>query len=205
MTSSTIFFLVNGMQRNDYLFQAPRKEIFRVILMECEIFGDGRSEFIFNLIKTLEPLRGGDPNPTLIASAIVLATQFRSLFIENDATYSIGALEGEPEEKLVSDTKHILRDLRRIDMEAAALGLTKEALKAALGLPEEIKAWFENCSPLVENLEVAAHAYIAARTEPNKTTLLSAHREMIEQTSTVYWPFTSLCLQRFKQIIDGSA
>jgi hypothetical protein len=191
--------------KNDYLFQAPEKHTFRVILVRYELFGDGRSEFIFNLIETLEPLKGGDPKTTLITSAIVLATQFRSLFIENDATYAVKTLEGLPEDGFVSTIKDLLRDLRRMHIESATLGLTEEALKAALGSPKKIQDWFAKWWPMVAKLDDAANAYMAARAEPNKAALLSTLRDMIEQTSPVNRAFTSLCLQVYKQIIDGGA
>ena len=100
--------------KNDYLFKAPDNHSYRVILVRYQIYGDGRSEFVFNLIETLVPLTGGDPKTTLITSAIVMATQFRSLFIEPDATYSISSLDllSSNDQELLIKAKDIVRDLR---------------------------------------------------------------------------------------------
>ena len=68
-----------------------------------------------------------------------MATQFRSLFIEHDATYAIDLPVSS--DKLLSLTKDIVRDLRRIQIESAALRLNEEALTKALGSPEQIHDW----------------------------------------------------------------
>jgi TIR domain len=137
--------------KNDYLVQVPDNHSFRVILVRYEMFGDGQSEFVFNMIETLVPLQGGDPRTTLITSAIVMATQFRSLFIEHDATYAISIFETSGE--LLSLTKEMVRDLRRVHIESANLRFNEPALTEALGSPEQIHDWHVKWWPPVSDLE----------------------------------------------------
>jgi hypothetical protein len=191
--------------KNDYLFKAPDDHSYRVTLVRYEMFGDGRSEFVFNLIETLVPLTGGDPQTTLISSAIVMATQYRSLFIERDATYSIDTLEQSSSPDLLDKAKKIVRDLRRIHIESATLGLDdKDAVKKALGSPQQIDDWYAEWWPPVTKLEDAAQTYIDAPSDQSKAAFLETLRELVERTSKVNRQFTSLCLEVYKQIIDGS-
>jgi hypothetical protein len=185
---------------NDYLFQGPRKHVFRVILIRYQTLPQG-SEFVFNLIETLAPLRGGDPETTLIASAIVLAAQFRSLFIEHDATYAIRTMEVLRDQQFSPTVKGLLRDLRRIRIEADMFGLTEDALKEALGAPDQVGSWYAIWKPLVANVEKAARDYIADYAEPNRSALLAAHRAMVEQMIPVNRAFMLLCLQAYKDIV----
>ena len=187
--------------KNDYLFQAPENHSFRVILVRYGRFGDGQSEFVFNLIETLVPLQGGDPKTTLITSAIVMATQFRSLFIEHDATYATSVLEASPD--LLTLTKEMARDLRRIHIESSTLQLNEDSLKRALGQPDLIHDWSEKWWPPVLKLEDAAQAFIETQTANNRLSLLSAHQAMTAQTRDINRRFTSLCLKVYQTIIDG--
>jgi hypothetical protein len=186
--------------KNDYLFQTPDHHTYRVILVRYEKFGDGRSEFIFNLIETLVPLQGGDPRTTLITSAIVMATQFRSLFIESDATYNtnkLAAIDG------LSDTaKDLLRDLRRVRIESATLQVTETKLAEALGEGERVHNWNTQWWPPVRALEVAAQEFIDDTSAINRTGFLDALKKMIETTCDINRQFTSLCLKVYKEIID---
>jgi TIR domain len=191
--------------KNDYLFKAPNSHSYRVILVRYAMFGDGRSEFVFSLIETLVPLTGGDSRTTLITSGIVMATQYRSLFIENDATYSCASLAAMTGDEFMTAAKGIVRDLRRIHIESATLGVgARDDLKKALGSPDLVEGWFADWWPPVEKVEELAQAYIDAASDVSKTAFLAAHREMIEKTSKINRQFTSLCLDVYKNIIDGS-
>jgi hypothetical protein len=191
--------------KNDYLFKAPNSHSYRVILVRYAMYGDGRSEFVFSLIETLVPLTGGDLRTTLITSGIVMATQYRSLFIEHDATYSCASLASMTDDQLLAAAKGIVRDLRRIHIESATLGVgAKEDLKKALGSPDLVEGWFADWWPPVEKAEDVAQAYIDAPSGASKAAFLEAHREMIEKTSKINRQFTSLCLDVYKNIIDGS-
>jgi hypothetical protein len=73
--------------KNGYVFQGPNETFYRVLLVKHSVYGNKRRDLAINLVQTLEKIKGGDTDTTTLVAGIVLASKYRSIFIEKGARY----------------------------------------------------------------------------------------------------------------------
>lgn len=189
--------------QNDLVFLAPNQKRYRVVLVKHQLYGNGRRDFIFNLIETLKPVGGGDQKSTMLTAAIMLASRYRSVFLEKDARYGRGRFDEMGEEDLILQTKQMLKDLQRINFDAAEEGFNDvSALITLLGESEAVKALFARWWPPLNALEDAATAFSMEPGAETRAALIRAHNTFLDVSDTVNHKFMSLCLRTYQRLID---
>lgn len=78
----------NAEALNDHFFSAPDKNSYRILLVQHRLYGNGNRDFVINLVETLRPIsREGNKDTSIITAAIMLASKYRFLFLEQDSRY----------------------------------------------------------------------------------------------------------------------
>ena len=130
--------------KNDYVYQAPDQNFYRVLLVKHSVYGNKRRELILNFVRTLDKVQSGDNNTTTLVAAIMIGSKYRSIFIKNDAKYSLNKLRALDTDTLASEIADLLHDIERINADAAADGFADyEALQQLLGNTNEVKELFD--------------------------------------------------------------
>jgi hypothetical protein len=190
---------------NDYTFVAPNGTRYRVILTRHVEYRDGRRSFSINLIETLGVQQSGDTGTTLLVSAIMLASRFRFLFLERSSEYSVDQVAKLESEQLVTRLKKLLREWKKINIEAADHGLAdRSAIKRLLpGHEDEIDDLFTHWWSWVDEFEAAAALHIEAPTVQSRDAFVRTYSKVQLATDKVNRRFIGLCLSAYEREIDN--
>lgn len=190
--------------QNDLVFLAPNQKRYRIVLVKHQLYGNGRRDFIFNLIETLKSVNGGDQKSTMLTAAIMLASRYRSIFLEKEARYGRNSFTDLGNDDLILHCKQMLKDLQRINLDAAEDGFNDMgALSALLGKGEAVKSLFDRWWPPLNTLEDAAAAFSLEPSIQTRSALLEAHIRFLDVSDSVNQKFMSMCLAAYQKVIDS--
>lgn len=188
---------------NDFVYQAPNGRYYRIILVMHQVYGNRKREFVINLIETLDPNYGGDERTTILIGGIVLATQYRSIFLEKDARYAADALRRLRGDQLVLAVRRLLRDNQKISAEASRKGLSdRTALIKLLGDTEEVGDLFQRWRRPFERMEQEARRFVDKPEAATREAFLTALDAFLANASEINERFISLCLRSYQDILD---
>jgi hypothetical protein len=186
--------------KNDYVFQAPNGKFYRVILVKHSVYGDGRRDFVINLIETSEKVKAGDTDTTTLVAGIVLGSKYRSIFVEEDAKYNESKLKDLETDNLVDKLKQMLRDIDRISADAASDGLADyDALQALLGDTMQVKNLFDKWFQVYPPMEAAAKKFITEPTTPHRDAFFAAYKPFLAVSRANNATFLLLCMDEYRK------
>jgi hypothetical protein len=188
---------------NDIVFLAPNQRYYRIILVMHQVYGNGQRDFIINMIETLQRNWGGDHRTTILTAGIMLASKYRSLFLEKDSRYQAEALSVLSDDELRLKVGQLLRDLGRIYADGAAEGLADQnALIKLLGATDEVKDLFDKWWPPINAMEKAAQQFFENSGFNTREEFMRTHAEFIKVSEITNRRFIGLCLKAYQAIID---
>jgi len=196
----------NAEALNDHFFLAPDEKSYRILLVMHRLYGNGNREFVINLVETLRPISGeGDRETSIITAAIMLASKYRFLFLEQDSRYGLGRIAQLTSGNSTISVRQMLKDMDRVHNEGSREGLGDEsALIRLFGPAEEfeVRALFEDFWPPLLAMKDAAGAFLEAPGDVTREAFAKTHKAFVERTQAVNQRFISLCLARYQTIIE---
>jgi hypothetical protein len=143
----------------------------------------------------------------MLTAGIMLASKYRSLFLERDARYSEEAIASlDDYDDLSLRVKQLLRDLQQINAEAAADGMADQGtLIKLLGDTDEVKALFTKWWPPVQAMEEAAKNFYNDQQQATRLAFIAAHKRFLHVSQHVNQRFITLCLRAYQSILDQKA
>ncbi len=198
----------NAEALNDHFFSAPDQKSYRILLVMHRLYGNGNREFVINLVETLRPISGdGDKNTSIITAAIMLASKYRFLFLEQDSRYGAARISQLIRGNSTIAVRQMLKDMDRVHAEGTKEGLGDEtALIKLFGPAEEfeVRALFEEFWPPLIALKEAAAALLEAPGDATREAFLQKHKAFILTTQEINQRFISLCLGRYQSILENA-
>jgi hypothetical protein len=184
---------------NDLSFVAPDRVRYRVLLVKHQCYGTNRRDFVINFVPTIKRDAGGDKATSQLTGAIMMASKYWFMFLENDSTYSPDAFaRAAPTKALDSMVRKMLRDMDRVSLEASEDGLAdKSVLGDLLGNADEVNEMSTAWWPTLDQLRRTADAVLNSR-EGARAEFLAALNEFVEVSKTVNRNFIRLCLDAYK-------
>jgi hypothetical protein len=190
--------------KGDHIYQAPNQLFYRVLLVKHSLYGNRRRDFTFNLIKTLDKVRGGKAETTTLVAGIVLGSKYRSLFIEPNAKYELKSLKKLALEDAAVVVLNLLQDIERINADAASDGLADyTALQALLGDTQEIKDLFERWWTVYPPMEKAAKQFIGGINKENFENFISCYKTFVHVSRSNNTIFLLECLRVYRDRLDN--
>jgi hypothetical protein len=198
----------NAEALNDHFFLAPDEKSYRILLVMHRLYGNGNREFVVNLVETLRPISvEGDKNTSIITAAIMLASKYRFLFLEQDSRYGTSRISQLTGRNNTVAVRQMLKDMDRVHSEGSREGLGDEsALIKLFGPAEEfeVRALFDGFwGPLLAMKEAAA-AYLDTPTDATREAFTQRHRAFVESSDVINKQFISLCLGRYQNLIENA-
>jgi len=197
----------NAEALNDHSFLAPDGKSYRILLVMHRLYGNGKREFVINLVETLRPMTGeGNRETSLMTAAIMLASKYRFLFLEQESRYGPEKIGQAIRANSVIAVRQLLRDLDRVHAEATKEGFADETALVALFGPAqefEVRDLFERFWPLMIAMKEAAAAFLDEPADKTRELFLERHRAFVEQTRDINQRFISLCLGRYQSLIGN--
>jgi hypothetical protein len=170
------------------------------------LYGNGNREFVINLVETLRPISGeGDKETSIITAAIMLASKYRFLFLEQDSRYGLGRMTQLSSGNGKTVVRQMLKDMDRVHNEGSREGLGDEsALIRLFGPAEEfeVRELFQDFWPPLLAMKDAAGAFLEAPTDATREVFAKAHRAFVECSQGINQRFITLCLARYQTIIE---
>jgi len=192
---------------NDHFFLAPDEKSYRILLVMHRLYGNGNREFVINLVETLRPISGeGDKETSIITAAIMLASKYRFLFLEQDSRYGLNRIAQLTRGNGTIAVRQMLKDMDRVHNEGSREGLGDEsALIRLFGPAEEfeVRALFQDFWPPLLAMKEAAGAFLEAPGDAAREVFAQKHKAFVERTQEINQRFISLCLTRYQTIIDA--
>jgi hypothetical protein len=192
---------------NDHFFLAPDEKSYRILLVVHKLYGNGNREFIINLVETLRPIAGeGDKETSIITAAIMLASKYRFLFLEQDSRYGINRIGQLVSGNSTIAVRQMLKDMDRVHSEGSREGFGDEgALIRLFGANEEfeVRALFEEFWPPLLAMREAAAAFLEKPSTETREAFAREHKAFVDSSQRVNARFISLCLGRYQGIIDN--
>ncbi len=186
--------------KNDYVFQAPDGKFYRVLLVKHSVYGNKKREFVINLVETLEKVKGGNQETTTLVAGIVLASKYRSIFIEHGARYGRAKLEALEDQKLVHEITQMLHDIDRVTADAASDGLADyKSLQELLGDTFEVQNLFATWSKVFPPMETAARELMKEPTPANRAAFFKAYEPFLDVSKTNNVKFIQLCWSEYQK------
>jgi hypothetical protein len=186
--------------KNDYVFQAPNEKFYRVLLVKHSVYGDKRRDLIINFVETLEKVKSGDEDTTTLVAGIVLASKYRSMFVEQGADYGKAKLESLNTDELTDKVKHMLRDIDRISADAASDGLADySALQVLLGDTLEVKDLFRTWSEVFPAMENSAKQFMNEPTPDHRSQFFAAFDPFLDVSHRNNTTFLELCMDEYRK------
>jgi hypothetical protein len=196
----------NAEALNDHFFSAPDEKSYRILLVMHKLYGNGNREFVINLVETLRPMVGeGDRNTSIIAAAIMLASKYRFLFLEQESRYGTSRIAQLTSGNSTYAVRQMLKDMDRVHAEGTKEGLGDQtALIKLFGPAEEfeVHALFERFWPPMIAMKDAAAAYMEKPGEATRQEFVEKHRIFVESSHEVNARFISMCLARYQNLIE---
>jgi hypothetical protein len=196
----------NAEALNDHFFSAPDQKNYRILLVMHKLYGNGNREFVINLVETLRPIVGeGDRNTTIIAAAIMLASKYRFLFLEQESRYGANRVAQLTAGNSTYAVRQMLKDMDRVHAEGTKEGLGDQtALIKLFGPAEEfeVHALFEQFWPPMIAMKDAAAAYLEKPDEATRQDFVQKHKAFVDSTQAVNARFISMCLARYQNLIE---
>ena len=175
-----------------------RMEVFRIILVKHNVYGDKKREFVINLIETLEKVKSGDKSTTTLVAGIVLASKYRSIFVEKDAEYSLRKLKEISGDVLVDRVTHMLHDIDRITADSVSDGLASVSeLQDLLGNTEEISNLFKTWEEVFPRMAAAANQFIRDPTSARQNEFFDTYVPFLNVSRNNNAKFLHLCLDKY--------
>jgi hypothetical protein len=191
--------------QNDLTFIAPDGQRYRVILVRHSVYGNGRRDFVINMVQTLKRDYGGDERTSILAAAIMLSAKFRFLFLEEKSRYARNAFDLLNEDDFIAHLRQMLQDMKRINAEAAEEGFAdQESLIKLFGNGQEVRSLFQRWWPPVTKLEEAASSYLKEPSAAAQAAVVARHREMVGAIAPVNTKFTALALQAYQALTEAA-
>jgi hypothetical protein len=186
---------------NDHTFLAPNGTRYRVILTRHVLYRDGRRGFSINFIETLAVAQSGDSRTTMLVAAIMLASRFRFLFLENASEYSVDQVSRVDGEQMSIRLKKLLREWKKINMEAADHGLSDiTAIKRLLpDHDDEVEELFSKWWAWVSDFEKSAARFIETPSPEARDAFVVTYSKVQAATDKVNRRFISLCLAAYER------
>jgi hypothetical protein len=198
----------NAEALNDHFFSAPDEKSYRILLVQHRLYGNGNRDFVINLVETLRPISGeGDKNTSIITAAIMLASKYRFLFLEQDSRYGESKISQLIGEKGTIAVRQMLKDMDRVHAEGTKEGLGDQtALIRLFGPAEEfeVRALFEAFWPPLLAMKEAAAVFLEEPVDAKREAFLQKHKAFVELSRDVNKRFISLCLGRYQSIIENA-
>ena len=185
---------------NDYVFQAPNGNFYRVLLVKHSVYGDKRRDIVMNFVQTLDKVKAGDQDTTTLVAGIVLGSKYRSIFVEKEATYGENRLRGLDKDELADALMHMLRDIERISADSASDGLADYgALQNLLGDTLQTKKLFDKWYEVFPAMEAAAKQFIREPTLANQAAFFTAYSPFIDVSKSNNTTFLHLCIDEYRK------
>jgi hypothetical protein len=196
----------NSEALNDHFFSAPDEKSYRILLVMHKLYGNGNREFVINLVETLRPIVGeGDRNTSIIAAAIMLASKYRFLFLEQESRYGANRIAQLTSGNNTYAVRQMLKDMDRVHAEGTKEGLgDQSALVKLFGPAEEfeVHALFEQFWPPMIAMKDAASAYLEKPDEATRQVFVQKHKTFVDSSQAVNARFISMCLGRYQNLIE---
>ena len=198
----------NAEALNDHFFSAPDEKRYRILLVQHRLYGNGNRDFVINLVETLRPIAGeGDRNTTIITAAIMLASKYRFLFLEQDSRYGANRIAQLVAGTSTNAVRQMLKDMDRVHAEGTKEGLgDATALIKLFGPAEEyeVRELFEQFWPPLLAMKDAAGTFLDGPGDATRSAFLEKHRAFVETTRDINSRFISMCLARYQNIIENA-
>ncbi len=196
----------NAEALNDHFFSAPDDKSYRILLVMHKLYGNGNREFVINLVETLRPMVGeGDRNTSIIAAAIMLASKYRFLFLEQESRYGAARIAQLTSGNSTYAVRQMLKDMDRVHAEGTKEGLgDQNALVKLFGPAEEfeVHALFEQFWPPMIVMKDAAAAYLETPNDATRQEFVQKHKAFVNSSQSVNARFISMCLGRYQNLIE---
>jgi hypothetical protein len=190
--------------KGDYIYQAPNQLFYRVLLVRHSVYGNRRRDMVFNLIRTLDKVQGGDARTTALVAGIVRGSKYRSLFIEAGAKYDSDRLASLTLEDATVEIGQMLQDIDKINADAASDGLADyNALLDLLGSPLETRTLYEKWWVVFPPMEAAAKQFVKGPTHEHLGTFFQAFRPFVDVSRQNNTVFLRLCLDAYRKLLNA--
>ena len=196
----------NAEALNDHFFSAPDEKSYRILLVMHKLYGNGNREFVINLVETLRPIGGeGDKNTSIITAAIMLASKYRFLFLEQDSRYGTSRIAQLTGGNSTIAVRQMLKDMDRVHAEGTKEGLGDvKALIKLFGPGEEfeVHSLFERFWPPLIAMKEAAAAFLEKPGDATREEFTKRHKAFVDSSQVLNSRFISMCLARYQNIIE---
>jgi hypothetical protein len=190
--------------KGDYVYQAPNQLFYRVLLVRHSVYGNRRRDMVFNLIRTLDKVQGGDTRTTALVAGIVLGSKYRSLFVESGAKYDPDRISSLALDDAAVEIGQMLQDIDKINADAASDGLADfNALLDLLGSTLETRKLFDRWWIAFPPMEAAAKQLIRDPTREQLSNFLQSFQPFVEVSRQNNTVFLQLCLDAYRRLLDG--
>ena len=195
----------NAEALNDHFFLAPDEKSYRILLVMHRLYGNGNREFVLNLVETLRPIAGeGDKETSLMTAAIMLASKYRFLFLEQESKYSVERISQAIKGSSTIAVRQLLKDLDRVHAEATKEGFADEtALIKMFGTADEyeVRDLFERFWPPLIAMKTAASQFMEAPSDQTREEFIEKHKGFVDLTKEINQRFIALCLNKYQSLI----
>ena len=122
------------------------------------------------------------------------------MFLERDAQYDCGKLEGLEDKKLVDELTRMLHDIDRITADAASDGLADySSLQTLLGDTLDVKDLFKKWYDVFPPMEGAARQFIEHPTSGNREVFLRTYDSFFDVSKRNNIKFMQLCWNEYQK------
>ena len=123
-------------------------------------------------------------------AGILLASRFRFLFLEEASNFSLAQISKYVLADSVPKVRELLRERRKIDIEAADAGLSdKGELTRLIGHPEEVDQLYADGWAWIEEFEVSANKFVGSPGEDSQESFICVYKKvsLITRASTRFY------------------
>ena len=136
----------------------------------------------------------------MLVAGILLASRFRFLFLEEASNFSLAQISKYESSRLVPKVRELLREWRKIDIEAADAGLSdKGELTRLIGHPEEVDQLYADWWAWIEEFEVSANKFVGSPGEDSQASFICVYKKVKSSTDRVNRRFIALCLEAYER------
>lgn len=208
MTDVIVSALPNNAEAlNDHFFLAPDEKSYRILLVMHRLYGNGKREFVVNLVETLRPISGeGNKETSVMTAAIMLASKYRFLFLEQESRYGTEKIGQAIKGNSTVAVRQLLKDMDRVHAEATKEGLADEtALIKLFGPTEEyeVRDLFEKFWPPLIDMKTAASRFLEEPNNQTREAFVEKHRGFVALTQGINQRFIALCLSKYHSLIGN--
>jgi hypothetical protein len=196
----------NAEALNDHCFLAPDEKSYRILLVMHRLYGNGKREFVVNLVETLRPISGeGDKDTSVMTAAIMLASKYRFLFLEQESRYGTDRMAQATGGNSTIAVRQLIKDLDRVHAEASKEGFGDESALTKLFSPAdefEVRDLFGKFWPPLTAMKRAASDFIEKPSDQTRVLLTDAHKIFVDACRSINSRFITLCMARYQSFIE---